>query len=66
MLQRVRRFALRLHEDESGPNTVEWVLLIIVALVVLVAIYWFVTEVVLKKLTEGATEVDDITFEPPG
>ena len=65
MLQRIRRFAIRLHEDESGPNTVEWVLLIIVALVVLVAIYWFVTEVVLKKLKEGATEVDDMTFEPP-
>ncbi len=65
MLQRVRRFAVRLHEDESGPNTVEWVLLIIVALVVLVAIYWFVTEVVLKKLKEGAKEVEDITFEEP-
>lgn len=65
MLQRVRRFAIRLHEDESGPNTVEWVLLIIVALVVLVAIYWFVTEVVLEKLKTGAEEVEGIEFEAP-
>ena len=42
MLQRARNFAVRLHEDESGPNTVEWVLLIIVALVVLIGIYLFV------------------------
>ena len=41
MLQRTRRFALRLHRDESGPNTVEWVLLIIVALILLLAIFWF-------------------------
>lgn len=42
MLRRARRFATRLHRDESGPNTVEWVLLIIVALVVLIGIYLFV------------------------
>ena len=42
MLQRARQFASRLHEDESGPNTVEWVLLIIVALVILIGIYAFV------------------------
>ncbi len=42
MLRRARKFAARLHQDESGPNTVEWILLIIVALVVLVGIYLFV------------------------
>jgi len=42
MLQKARKFATRLHEDESGPNTVEWVLLIIVALVILAAIYAFI------------------------
>ncbi len=42
MLRRAREFAIRLHKDESGPNTVEWILLIIVALVVLVGIYLFV------------------------
>ena len=41
MLQRVRRFAVRLHRDESGPNTVEWVLLIIIALILLLAIFTF-------------------------
>lgn len=65
MLQRVRRFAIRLHKDESGPNTVEWVLLIIVALVVLVAIYWFWNEVVKPKLVEGAKAVEDTKFEEP-
>ena len=42
MLRKARKFAARLHEDESGPNTVEWILLIIVALVVLIGIYLFV------------------------
>jgi hypothetical protein len=65
MLQRVRRLAIELHEDESGPNTVEWVLLIIVALIVLVGIYWFVTEVVMKKLKEGSEEVEQLEFEEP-
>jgi hypothetical protein len=65
MLQRVRRFAIRLHEDESGPNTVEWVLLIIVALVVLVGIYWFWSSVVAPKLKEGAETIEDTTFEEP-
>lgn len=32
----------KLHDDEAGPNTVEWVLLIIVALLVLTGIYYFV------------------------
>lgn len=51
MLTRARKFATRLHKDESGPNTVEWVLLIIVALVVLAGIYLFVTWAG-EKLTE--------------
>ena len=55
MLKSMRRFAVRRHRDESGPNTVEWVLLIIVALLVLVAIYLFVTKVVLEGL-KGAEE----------
>lgn len=38
MLQRTRRFFTKLHKDETGPNTVEWILLIIVALIVLLAI----------------------------
>jgi Flp pilus assembly pilin Flp len=42
MLKKTRKFVARLHKDESGPNTVEWVLLIIVALVVLIGIYLFV------------------------
>ena len=48
MLQRARRFAIRLHKDETGPNTVEWVLLIIVALIVLLVIFWFATWVIGK------------------
>ncbi len=40
MLNRTRNFFKELHEDESGPNTVEWILLVIVALLVLVAIFY--------------------------
>ena len=57
MLQRVRRFAVELHEDESGPNTVEWILLIVVALVVLIAIYIFATWVI-NKLKEQRDKVE--------
>lgn len=38
MLSQMKKFALELHEDEAGPNTVEWVLLIMVALILLVVI----------------------------
>jgi Flp pilus assembly pilin Flp len=59
MLQKARNFANRLHEDESGPNTVEWVLLIIVALVILAGIYafvqWAFTEVETQQQTFGDT-----------
>ncbi len=63
MLDRVRNFAVRLHEDETGPNTVEWVLLIIVALIVLVAIYFFV-DVVLTKLKGDAEVIGDMNQGP--
>ena len=65
MLQRVRRLALDLHEDESGPNTVEWVLLIIVALIVLVGIYWFINTYVFPKMKEGGEELGGMEFEEP-
>ena len=58
MLKSIRRFAIRLHRDESGPNTVEWVLLIIVALLILVAIYIFVRKVVLEGLEGGIEELE--------
>ena len=57
MLRKARQFARRLHEDESGPNTVEWVLLIIVALVVLIGIYIFV-QWAFDKLNEKKDEYD--------
>ncbi|MHC4563999.1 MAG: hypothetical protein ACYTE6_14745 [Planctomycetota bacterium] len=65
MLQRVRRLAIDLHEDESGPNTVEWVLLIIVALIVLVGIFWFINEYVFPKVKEGGEEMQGMEFEEP-
>lgn len=66
MLKRVRKFATRLHRDESGPNTVEWVLLIIVGLLILVAIYWFVNNVVMEKFKEGADDVQSQEVTGPG
>lgn len=41
MFLKTRQMLTRLHKDESGPNTVEWILLIIVALIVLLGIYFF-------------------------
>ena len=60
MLQKARKFAIRLHEDESGPNTVEWILLIIVALVVLIGIYAFV-QWAFEKLKGQSAEYEDNT-----
>ena len=57
MLRRVREFAARLHKDETGPNTVEWILLIIVALVILAGIYLFV------KWAFGSLEEKKDAFE---
>ncbi|MDX2116007.1 MAG: hypothetical protein SFZ24_10385 [Planctomycetota bacterium] len=41
MLNKTRKFFVRLHEDETGPNTVEWILLIIVGLIILIGIFLF-------------------------
>ena len=57
MARRTKGFLRRLHEDETGPNTVEWILLIVVALVVLIGIYVIVQWV--RSSSEGqATEME--------
>lgn len=48
----------QLDDDESGPNTVEWVLLIIVSLLVLCTIYYFVNR--------SKNEFDDATVQENG
>ena len=65
MIKRIRRFARDLHEDESGPNTVEWVLLIIVALVVLAVIYMFV-QWVIGRFGEEKGKIEDTEIDPGG
>jgi len=62
MIKRLRRFARDLHRDESGPNTVEWVLLIIVALIVLAIIYLFVQWVV-DRFGEEKSNVENTKIE---
>lgn len=57
MLQRTREFAARLHEDESGPNTVEWILLIVVGLFVLIGIYLFV-QYAMDNMSSQAADFD--------
>lgn len=54
-IQDVKKTALKLHKDESAPTTVEWVLLIIVALIIMAAIYMFVSWAIeqLGDATEG-------------
>ncbi len=55
MLVRTRKFLKRLHADETGPNTVEWILLVIVALLVLLAIFliaqWAIDQFTSKQQT---------------
>ena len=58
MLERMRRFAIRLHRDESGPNTVEWILLIIIALVLIVAI-WAFAKWAMNAFTQKAQKVKE-------
>jgi len=61
MLQRARRFAVRLHKDESGPNTVEWVLLIIIALILLLAIFAF-AKWVIDQFSTAESNVEGSDF----
>lgn len=61
MLQRFRRVMLDLHEDESGPNTVEWVLLIIIALILLVAIFLF-AQFVIEQFQDRQQAVEQDPF----
>ena len=55
-IQDVKKTALKLHKDESAPTTVEWVLLIIVALIIMAAIYMFVTWAI-EELGTAASDV---------
>lgn len=56
LLSQTKNFLRRLDEDESAPNTVEWVLLVIVALIVLVAI-WFIARWATQRGDTGAQDV---------
>ena len=57
LLSQTKNFLRRLDEDESAPNTVEWVLLVIVALIVMVVI-WFIARWVMQKGDTGAKDVN--------
>jgi signal peptidase I len=64
MLSKVRSFFVDLHEDETGPTTIEWILLIIVAIIVLIGIVFFARAMQTKA--EGMEgEVTDTTDEAP-
>lgn len=58
MLSQLKSFAVQLHEDEAGPNTVEWVLLIMVALILLVVIVAAASWAI-DGMNEAATKVND-------
>lgn len=59
--RRARRFLERFHKDEAGPNTVEWVLLIIIALILLIAIFLF-ANFVIDKFKEKQNDVQNDDF----
>ncbi|GHV18926.1 hypothetical protein AGMMS49959_02150 [Planctomycetales bacterium] len=58
LTKKMRNFAQKLHDDESAPGTVEWVLLVIVGLIVMVAIYYIANWVLSSGASEAGT-VDD-------
>ncbi|MHC4887668.1 MAG: hypothetical protein ACYTGH_21525 [Planctomycetota bacterium] len=55
--KKTRNFFKALHNDESAPGTVEWILIVIVALIVMTAIY-FIAQWVLEG---GAKEASDVS-----
>ena len=59
MIKKAKQFVRELHEDETGPGTVEWMLLVTVALVVLVAIY-YVAQWAITQTGEAARKVEDV------
>ena len=59
--KKVRSFFADLHEDESAPNTVEWILLVIVALIVLLAIF-LISQWVIDKVGEKQDAVEKDKF----
>jgi hypothetical protein len=61
MLNRIKSLATDLHEDDSGPNTVEWVLLIIIALILVVAIFVF-ANFVIDTFKDRQQQVTDDPF----
>jgi len=59
VMNRMKNFLKDLHEDESGPNTVEWVLLIIIALVLIVLLWAFASWVKEQFDEKQKTVVED-------
>ena len=58
VIKKAKQFVRELHEDETGPGTVEWMLLVTVALVVLVAIY-YVAQWAITQTGDAAKQVED-------
>lgn len=56
--KRAGDFFKALHKDESAPGTVEWVLMIIVALIIMAVIY-YIAQWVMEGGTEEAEAVND-------
>ena len=57
VIRKAKRFIRELHEDETAPSTVEWMMLITVALVVLVAIY-YVARWAISSTEDAAKKVE--------
>ncbi|MBL8746324.1 MAG: hypothetical protein JNK58_08220 [Phycisphaerae bacterium] len=60
MLNKARSFFVSLHEDETGPTTIEWILLIIVAIIVLIGI------VIFARSMQGRAENMESDIEDSG
>ncbi len=55
--ERTKKFFKALHEDESAPGTVEWVLMVIVALIIMAVIY-YIAQWVIEGGSDEAKNVD--------
>ena len=67
MVKRVQNFLRRLHHDEVGLNTVEVILLLVIAIVLLIGIWAFVRWA-MGKFSEEASELEsqDAEYSGPG
>ena len=57
-MNNLKKFVKQLHQDESAPEVVEWMMLITVALLVMSAVY-YISRWAIKSTGEAVQKVKD-------